>query len=81
MGILMLIPEDRRDEEPKIIARLRGGGRVDHFETVRRRKDGGLLDISLTISPVRDPQGRIVGASKIARDVTERKRAGKPTFG
>jgi PAS domain S-box-containing protein len=74
-SVLMLIPEDRRDEEPRILSRLQRGERVDHFETVRRRKDGALLDISLTISPVRDPRGRIVGASKIARDVTERKRA------
>ncbi len=74
-SITILIPEDRQDEEPQILARLQRGERVDHFETVRRHKDGTLLDISLTISPVRDRQGRIVGASKIARNVTERKRA------
>ncbi len=70
----LLIPEDRQDEEPDILARLRRGERVDHFETVRRRKDGSLIDISLTISPVRDAQGVIIGASKIARDITESKR-------
>lgn len=71
----LLIPADRQDEEPKILERLARGERVDHFETVRRRKDGSLLDISLTISPVKNPEGEIVGASKIARDITERKRA------
>jgi PAS domain S-box-containing protein len=73
-SVMILIPPDRQDEEPKILARLRRGERVDHFETIRRRKDGSLLDISLTISPVKDSFGRIVGASKIARDITERKR-------
>lgn len=70
----LIIPDDRQDEEPNILARLRRGERVDHFETVRRRKDGSLIDISLTISPVKDAQGVIIGASKIARDITERKR-------
>jgi PAS domain S-box-containing protein len=74
-SITMLIPDDRQDEEPNILARLKRGERVDHFETIRRRKDGSLLNISLTISPVKDRQGRIIGASKIARDITERKRA------
>jgi len=74
-SIIMLIPPDRLDEEPKIIERLRRGERVDHFETKRRRKDGTLLDISLTISPVNDGQGRIIGASKVARDITERRQA------
>jgi PAS domain S-box-containing protein len=73
--ITMLIPADRQDEEPGILARIRRGERVDHFETVRRRKDGHLIDVSLTISPIRDSRGRIVGASKIARDITERKLA------
>jgi PAS domain S-box-containing protein len=73
--ITILIPHDRLDEEPNILARLRRGERVDHFETVRQRKDGTLRDISLTISPVRDAGGRIVGASKIARDITDRKRS------
>ena len=70
-----MIPADRQDEEPGILARIRKGERVDHFETVRRRKDGRLIDISLTISPIRDGTGRIIGASKIARDITERKLA------
>jgi len=73
--VTLLIPPDRLDEEAQIIARLKAGERVDHFETLRRRKDGALLDISLTISPVRDATGQVVGASKIARDITQRKRA------
>jgi PAS domain S-box-containing protein len=73
--ITMLIPEDRQNEEPGILARIRRGERVDHFETVRRRKDGNLIDLSLTISPIRDGHSRIIGASKIARDITERKLA------
>lgn len=73
--ITILIPPDRPNEEPNILARLRRGERVDHFETVRRHKDGTLLDISLTISPVKNAQGTIIGASKIARDISERKRA------
>src|SRR6202023_4060476 len=60
--VTMLIPADRQDEEPGILARLRRGERVLHYETVRRRKDGSLGDISLTVSPVRDHSGRIVGA-------------------
>ena len=73
--ITMLIPPDRMGEEPEIIGRVRRGERVDHYDTVRRRKDGSLIDISLTVSPLKDADGRIVGASKIARDITERKRA------
>jgi PAS domain S-box-containing protein len=73
--ITILIPEDRLDEELDILARLHRGERVDHFETVRRRKDGSLADFSLTISPIRNSDGRIIGASKIARDITERKAA------
>jgi PAS domain S-box-containing protein len=73
--ITILIPEARQDEEPGILARIRRGERVDHYETIRRRKDGSLVEISLTVSPVRDAQGRIIGASKIARDITERRRA------
>ena len=73
--ITMLIPADRQDEEPGILARIRKGERVHHFETVRRRKDGSLVDISLTISPIRDREDRIIGASKIARDITARKLA------
>ncbi len=72
--ISLIIPINRRDEEVAILERLKRGERIDHFDTVRMRKDGTTLDISLTISPVRDSAGRIVGASKIARDVTQRKR-------
>jgi PAS domain S-box-containing protein len=71
--ITIIIPQDRLDEEPEILARIGRGERVHHYETVRRCKDGRLIDISLTISPVRDAQGRIIGASKIARDITARK--------
>jgi PAS domain S-box-containing protein len=74
-NITMIIPADRRDEETKIIEQLKRGERVDHFETIRVRKDKTLLNLSLSISPVRDGAGRIVGASKVARDITERKRA------
>ena len=73
--ITMIIPADRRSEETIILARLRQGERIDHFDTVRLRKDGTKLEISLTISPVRDAAGKIIGASKIARDITGRKRA------
>jgi PAS domain S-box-containing protein len=73
-SINILIPPDRFEEEPGILARLRRGERVDHFETIRVRKDGSRLNISLTISPVKDAQGVVVGASKIARDITERVR-------
>ena len=73
--VTMLIPADRHDEEPKILERIRRGERIDHYETVRQRKDGSLVDISLTVSPIRDLRGNIIGASKIARDITERKRA------
>jgi PAS domain S-box-containing protein len=73
--ITLLIPVDRLAEESDIIARLRRGERIDHYETIRRCKDGTLLDVSLTISPVRDSKGNIVGASKIARDITEKKRS------
>jgi PAS domain S-box-containing protein len=71
--IYKLIPPDRQNEEPLILSRLKGGERVEHFETVRLTKDGKLLDVSLTISPIKDPQGNIIGLSKIARDITERK--------
>ena len=71
--ITMLIPPDRHDEEPVILAHIRRGERIEHYETVRRRKDGRLLDISLTISPIKDEEGKIIGASKIARDITRRK--------
>jgi PAS domain S-box-containing protein len=74
-SITMLIPADRESEEPGILERIRRGDRIHDYETVRRRKDGSLVEISLTVSPIKDDQGRIVGASKIARDITERKRA------
>jgi PAS domain S-box-containing protein len=73
--ITRIIPEDRLEEESEILARLGRGERVDHYETVRRRSDGRLIDVSLSVSPVRDAEGRPIGASKIARDITERKRA------
>jgi PAS domain S-box-containing protein len=74
-SVLTLIPDDHRDEEPKILSRIRKGERIEHYETVRRRKDAALLDISLTVSPIRDLNGKIVGASKVARDITGLKRA------
>jgi PAS domain S-box-containing protein len=74
-SITTIIPPDRRHEEPTILERVRQGKRVGHYDTIRRRKDGTLVDVSLTVSPVRDASGRIVGASKIARDISERKRA------
>jgi PAS domain S-box-containing protein len=73
--VTIVIPLDRRDEEPKILEKIHRGERIEHFETVRQRKDGSLVDISLTISPIRDSDGEIVGASKIARDITELKKA------
>lgn len=72
--ITLIIPSDRRNEEDEILARLRRGERIDHFQTVRRSKDGMLHDVSVTISPIKDSSGRIVGASKVARDVTAQKR-------
>src|SRR6516225_4928586 len=70
-----IIPAERSEEEVQILARLRRGERVDHYETVRRHKDGRMVDVSLTISPIRDGSGSIIGASKIARDITEQKKA------
>ena len=72
--ITVIIPLDRRDEERDIIEKLRAGNRIEHYETVRLTKDGRLIDVALSISPVRDQTGKIVGASKILRDITERKR-------
>jgi two-component system sensor histidine kinase UhpB len=72
--ISMIIPLDRRDEETSILARLSQGQQIDHFDTIRLRKDGSKLEISLTISPLRDASGKIIGASKIARDISGRKR-------
>jgi PAS domain S-box-containing protein len=73
-NIAILAPSDRADEMPAILARLKEGERVEHFDTERRAKDGRLVPISLTVSPIRDGDGQIIGASKIARDITERKR-------
>jgi len=72
-SVLLLIPEDRHHEEPVILGRLRNGERLDHYETVRRTKDGRLIDVSLTISPIRDKEGKVIGVSKIARDISEQK--------
>ncbi|HXM19855.1 MAG TPA: PAS domain S-box protein [Terriglobales bacterium] len=72
--ITLIVPADRRHEESTILEQLKRGKRVDHFETVRMHKDGKMLDVSLTISPVKDAAGSVVGASKVARDITERKR-------
>src|ERR1043165_8486173 len=73
-SITMLIPPDRLAEEDMVLGRIRRGERVEHFDTIRRRKDGSLVPISLTVSPIRDAAGTIVGASKIARNVADRKR-------
>jgi PAS domain S-box-containing protein len=72
--ITVLFPPGREDEEPPILERILRGEPIDHYDTVRRKKDGTLIDVSLTVSPVKDSEGRIVGASKIARDISERKR-------
>jgi PAS domain S-box-containing protein len=74
-SITKLIPPGHENEEPQIIARLRKGERIEHYETQRVRKDGTIIDISLTVSPIFDMEGRIIGASKIARDVSDRKRS------
>jgi len=73
--VTILIPEGHEDEEPAILARLRAGDRIEHYETVRVRKDGRLIDISLTVSPIKGPHGQVIGASKIARDITEQRQA------
>ncbi len=73
--ITLIIPPERRDEEGGILNRLRRGERIEHYETVRVAKDGRRLDISLTVSPIRDLRGQVIGASKVARDITDRKRA------
>ena len=72
--IMLIVPPDRRAEEEDVLARIRRGERVDHFETVRITKDGRLVDMSITVSPIKDDTGRIVGASKVGRDITERRR-------
>jgi PAS domain S-box-containing protein len=74
-SVSVLLPSDRNNEEPGIIYRIREGERIDHYETVRQRKDGSLVEVSLTVSPIKDGGGRIIGVSKIARDISQRKRA------
>ena len=76
-SIRMIIPPERQAEEDQILAKLRAGERIEHFDTVRMAKDGRLIDVSVTVSPVRDASGRIIGASKVARDVSARKEAEK----
>src|SRR5687767_8251746 len=71
--ITMIIPHDRRTEEDHVLSRIRAGASIDHFETIRRRKDGTFIEISLSVSPIKTPDGRIIGASKIARDVSRQK--------
>ena len=73
--ITMVIPADRQSEEREILTRIRRGERIDHYETIRRRKDGSLIVVSLSVSPVRNAEGQIIGASKIARDITEQKQS------
>jgi PAS domain S-box-containing protein len=73
-SIRMLIPADRQAEEDEVLARIRSGNRIDHFETIRQRKDGSLFPISLTVSPILDDDGRVIGASKIARDISDQRR-------
>jgi PAS domain S-box-containing protein len=73
--ITIVIPHDRQDEEPAILTRIRRGERIEHFETIRQRKNGSLIVVSLSVSPVKNAEGKIVGAAKIARDITEQKRS------
>ncbi|MEJ0028036.1 MAG: PAS domain S-box protein [Rhizomicrobium sp.] len=73
--ISILIPQDRLDEEAVILSKIRRNERVDHYETIRRRKDGSPIELSITVSPIKDSSGRVIGASKIARDISERRRA------
>ena len=77
MPIAAIVPEERRDEELAIFARFRGGERVEPFDTIRRHKDGALIDVSLSVSPIRNLDGQIVGACSITRDITDRKRSEK----
>lgn len=76
-SVTILIPSDRQDEETYIIGSVRRGQRVESYETIRQRKDGSFVEVSLTISPIRDSEGRVIGASKIARDITELNRVRK----
>src|SRR5262249_23632594 len=73
-SILLIIPPELREQEPGILAKIRAGEPIDHFETVRVSKNGERLNVSLTISPVRDQAGRIIGAAKIVRDITQQKK-------
>ncbi len=73
--VTLLVPAERPDEEPAILARIHRGERIEHYETIRRRKDGGMIDVSLTVSPIRNALGQTVGASTIARDISEQRRA------
>ena len=72
--VTLLISQDRHDEEPSTLGRILRGERIDHYQTIRQRKDGTQIDISLTVSPIRNAEGKITGASKIARDITGQKR-------
>src|ERR1700738_4801514 len=75
-SIMRLIPPNRQEEEEmEILSRIRRGDRVDHFETIRLGKDGRQLNVSITVSPIKDSTGHVVGASKVVRDITERKKA------
>jgi PAS domain S-box-containing protein len=74
-SVLKLIPPELQDDEPEILRKLRAGGRIDHYETQRMGKDGSRVEVSLTISPIKNADGQVIGASKIARDITDRKRA------
>src|SRR3546814_1922820 len=73
--IIRIIPAELRQEEEEILSKLRRGERIEHFETIRLGKNGERIDISLTVSPVHDKTGKVIGASKVARDIRERKRA------
>jgi PAS domain S-box-containing protein len=79
-SILTVIPEDLQWQEDQILAKLRAGERIDHFETQRRHKSGRLIDVSLTISPVRDDDGKVIGASKVARDIGDKRAADEARF-
>ena len=74
-SIRVIIPADRQSEEDAVLESIRAGRRVDHFETVRQSRDGRMIPISLTVSPILDADGKVVGASKIARDISDRKQA------
>ena len=73
--ISILVPDERRDEVPMVLEKVAGSESIEHYETKRRTKDGRTIDVSLTISPIKDADGRVVGASTIARDVSERRRS------